>query len=106
VYGLDASTSMIAAFRAQFPAAQTECSMVEDSRFFDRTFDGVIAWGLIFLLAPDAQSLLIRKVSRALNSGGRFLFTATSGLSSAMCRVISSKSAMARGAKITLLPMR
>lgn len=75
VYGLDASASMIAAFRAQFPAAPAECSTVEDSDFFGRTFDGVVAWGLIFLLTPEAQSLLIRKVSRALNRGGKFLFT-------------------------------
>jgi SAM-dependent methyltransferase len=75
VYGLDASPSMFAAFRAQFPGAQAECRMVEDSGFFERTFDGVVAWGLIFLLTPEAQCLLIRKVSRALNRGGRFLFT-------------------------------
>ena len=30
----------------------------------------------MFLLTPDVQLLLIRKVSRALNGGGRFLFTA------------------------------
>jgi len=75
VYGLDASASMIAAFRAQFPGAQTECGMIEDSDFFDRPFDGVVAWGLIFLLTPEAQSLLIRKVSRVLTRGGKFLFT-------------------------------
>jgi SAM-dependent methyltransferase len=75
VYGLDASPSMIAAFRAQFPGAPAECSMIEDSDFFARTFDGVVAWGLIFLLTPEVQSLLIRKVSRALIKGGRFLFT-------------------------------
>jgi len=75
VYGLDGSASMIAAFRAQFPGAQAECSRIEDSDFFDRTFDGVVAWGLIFLLTPEAQSLLIRKVSKVLNSGGKFLFT-------------------------------
>jgi SAM-dependent methyltransferase len=75
VYGLDASASMIAAFRARFPGAHAECSMIEDSDFFDRTFDGVVAWGLIFLLTLEAQSLLIRKVSRALNRGGMFLFT-------------------------------
>jgi len=75
VYGLDASASMIAAFRAQFPGVQAECGMIEDSDFFDRPFDGVVAWGLIFLLTPEAQSLLIRKVSRVLTRGGKFLFT-------------------------------
>ena len=31
--------------------------------------------GLIFLLQPDVQCLLIRKVKQALNSNGQFLFT-------------------------------
>lgn len=75
VYGVDASPSLIAAFRARFPAALAECSGVEDSEFFGRSFDGVVAWGLIFLLAPTAQSRLIDSVSAVLKPGGRFLFT-------------------------------
>jgi cyclopropane fatty-acyl-phospholipid synthase-like methyltransferase len=75
VYGVDASPSMIAAFRARFPHAPAECSAVEDSQFFGRTFRGVVAWGLMFLLAADAQAKLIHKVSAALKPGGRFLFT-------------------------------
>lgn len=75
VYGVDASLRMIAAFRARFPAAEAECCAAEDSQFFARTFDGVVAWGLMFLLTPEAQALLIRKVARALNRGGRLLFT-------------------------------
>jgi len=67
---------MIGAFRERFPGVQAECVTIEESDFFGRTFDGVVAWGLMFLLTPDVQSLLIRKVSRALNRGGRFLFTA------------------------------
>ena len=55
-----------------------ECSPVEDSTFFDRTFDGVVAWGLMFLLAPTTQLNLIRKVAAALRPGGRFLFTSPS----------------------------
>jgi SAM-dependent methyltransferase len=76
VYGVDASAKMIAAFRDRFPDAYAECSSVEDSAFFGRTFDGVIAWGLMFLLPADVQAILIRKVARALNRGGKFLFTA------------------------------
>lgn len=75
VYGVDASPSMIAAFRAQFQGVQAECGAVEDSHFFGRRFDGVVAWGLMFLLPPEAQCQLIHKVSRALKDGGRFLFT-------------------------------
>jgi 2-polyprenyl-3-methyl-5-hydroxy-6-metoxy-1,4-benzoquinol methylase len=75
VYGVDASMKLIAAFRKRFPNAPTECSAVEDSELFRRTFDGVVAWGLMFLLPADLQSVLIHKVARALNPGGNFLFT-------------------------------
>jgi cyclopropane fatty-acyl-phospholipid synthase-like methyltransferase len=76
IYGVDASPSLIAAFRARFPHAPAELSAVEDSRFFDRRFDGVIAWGLVFLLGPDTQAHLIHKVAASLKPGGKFLFTA------------------------------
>jgi SAM-dependent methyltransferase len=76
VYGVDASASMIAALRKQVPTVQAECCSIEDSAFFGRTFDGVVAWGLMFLLRPDVQSRLIGKVSRVLNAGGHFIFTA------------------------------
>lgn len=75
IYGVDASPTMIAEFSARFPRAPAECSPVEESTLFGRTFDGVVAWGLMFLLSPEAQELVIGKVSRALVAGGRFLFT-------------------------------
>jgi 2-polyprenyl-3-methyl-5-hydroxy-6-metoxy-1,4-benzoquinol methylase len=75
VYGVDASRTMIAEFQARFPHAHAQCSAVEDSDFFARTFDGIVAWGLMFLLSPPAQALVIRKVSQSLARGGRFLFT-------------------------------
>jgi SAM-dependent methyltransferase len=78
VYGVDASARMIAAFRERFPNAHAELSAVEDSTFFDRTFDGIVSWGLMFLLRPDTQPALLGKAARALNPGGRFLFTAPS----------------------------
>src|SRR5215217_469406 len=58
------------------PGVPIEQNTVEASEFFGRTFDGVLAWGLLFLLKPAAQALVIEKVARALNPGGRFLFTA------------------------------
>lgn len=76
LYGVDASTRMIEAFRTRLPNAHAECSAVEDSEFFGRTFDGVFAWGLMFLLSPDVQVALIPRMARALNSGGKLLFTA------------------------------
>ena len=75
-YAVDASQTMVAAFRDRFPGVQIERNTVESSDFFGRTFDGVIAWGLLFLLEPAAQAHVIEKVARALEPGGRFLFTA------------------------------
>lgn len=78
VYGIDASASLVAAFRRRLPHVHVVCEAIEDSRFFGRTFDGVIAVGLMFLLPQDAQRDLIRRVTDALNPNGRFLFTSPS----------------------------
>lgn len=75
-YAVDASPTMVAAFRERFPGVPIERNTVEASEFFGRTFDGALAWGLLFLLAPAAQARVIDKVGRALKPGGRFLFTA------------------------------
>ncbi|NZA26829.1 class I SAM-dependent methyltransferase [Luteimonas sp. SJ-92] len=76
VYGVDASPTMIASFRARFPGSPAECSAVEDAQFLRCRFDGAIAWGLMFLLPPDVQRALVHRVALALEPGGRFLFTA------------------------------
>ncbi|HET7621638.1 MAG TPA: class I SAM-dependent methyltransferase, partial [Gemmatimonadaceae bacterium] len=75
-YGVDASPSMVAAFRTRFPDVPVECNDVTRSDFFGREFDGVVAWGLLFLLRPEAQAQLIDKVGHGLVRGGQFLFTA------------------------------
>jgi 2-polyprenyl-3-methyl-5-hydroxy-6-metoxy-1,4-benzoquinol methylase len=75
VYGVDASPSLAASFRARFPSVPVACEAVEDSPFFGRTFDGVVSWGLMFLLPLELQPLVIGKVSRALAPGGSFMFT-------------------------------
>jgi hypothetical protein len=63
-------------FRQRFPATEAECCTAEPSTFFDRRFDGVVAVGLLFLLEPEAQRIVLAKVADALAPGGRFLFTA------------------------------
>ncbi len=78
VYGVDASPSMIAEFRANFPTVPVQCTAVEDSDFFGRTFDGVVAWGLFFLLDAGVQRQLITRIAAVLPGGGRLLFTAPS----------------------------
>lgn len=75
VYGIDASPSLVEAFRYNLPEIPVACESVEDSSFFDRLFDGVLAWGLIFLLLPEAQRSLIRRMADILVPGGRLLFT-------------------------------
>jgi SAM-dependent methyltransferase len=75
VFGLDAAPTYVDAFRRNLPDTPVVCEPVEDSSFFNRTFDGVLAWGLIFLLSPEAQRRLIQRVSEVLAPGGRFLFT-------------------------------
>jgi SAM-dependent methyltransferase len=76
LYGVDASATIVAAFQANFPSVPVECAAVEDSDFFGRTFDGVVAWGLFFLLDGQVQRRLIKKIAGVLRSGGRLLFTA------------------------------
>jgi cyclopropane fatty-acyl-phospholipid synthase-like methyltransferase len=78
VYGVDASPTMVAAFRASFPTVPVECAAVEDSDFFGRTFEGVVAWGLFFLLDVEVQRRLIVRVAGVLRTAGRLLFTAPS----------------------------
>jgi 2-polyprenyl-3-methyl-5-hydroxy-6-metoxy-1,4-benzoquinol methylase len=65
IHGIDASPTLTAAFRSRFPHARVTCEAVEGSSFFGRTFEGVLAVGLIFLLPADAQRDLIRRVAQA-----------------------------------------
>src|SRR5512138_3459693 len=46
-YAVDASAAIVAAFRERFPGVPIEQNTAEASLFFHRTFDGVLAWGLL-----------------------------------------------------------
>lgn len=76
VYGVDASPTLTAAFRSRFPNSPVACEAVEESTFFGRDFDGVVAWGLLFLLSEETQRSVLHRVGRVLGPGGRLLFTA------------------------------
>jgi 2-polyprenyl-3-methyl-5-hydroxy-6-metoxy-1,4-benzoquinol methylase len=78
VYGIDASPTLVAAFRQNFPGTPVACEAAEESVFFNRQYDAVISVGLLFLLQTRVQETIIQKVSRALNPGGKFLFTSPS----------------------------
>ena len=75
VFGVDAAPSFVEAFRRNLPNLPVACEAVQDSKFFDRTFDGVLAWGLAFLLSPEDQGRLIQRIAEILVPGGRLLFT-------------------------------
>lgn len=76
VYGVDASPTFVKAFRQNFPHAAVVCEDVEDSSFFNRKFDGIVAWGLLFLMPEEVQEKVFHNVAKALKAGGRLLFTA------------------------------
>lgn len=76
VSAVDASPSLVAAFRQRFPHAEIACEPAEHSRFFNHTFDGVMAIGLMFLLPAASQRAVIERVAKALKPLGRFVFTA------------------------------
>ena len=75
IYALDAAPSLVEAFRRNFPHLPVVCEAVEDSRFFERKFDGVVSWGLMFLLSVEEQRRLIGKIAGILRPRGRLLFT-------------------------------
>ena len=75
VYGVDASATLIAEFRRRFPTARAQCVPVEDSDFFGRLFDGIIAVGLLFLLSSQTQEIVLQRIALSLISNGRLLFT-------------------------------
>ena len=75
VFGVDAAPSFVRAFRRNLPNTPIVCEAVQHSMFFDRTFDGALIWGLMFLLSPEDQRLLIQRVAGILVPGGRLLFT-------------------------------
>ena len=74
-FAIDASPTLVQTFRENFPHTPINCEAIEDSKFFDREFDGIIAIGLIFLLPKEVQERLIEKSANALKMGGKLMFT-------------------------------
>jgi SAM-dependent methyltransferase len=79
VFAVDAAPTFVEAFRRNLPNTPVACEAVQDSTFFYRTFQGVLAWGLIFLLSPDDQRRWIQRMADILATGGRLLFTSCAG---------------------------
>jgi SAM-dependent methyltransferase len=76
VHGVDGSPTLVAAFRTRFPGVPVECSDVETCAALDDTYDGVVAWGLLFLLPPSAQHRVLARLAAATAPGAHLLFTA------------------------------
>lgn len=75
VFGVDAALPFVEAFRRNLPNTPVVCEAVQDSTFFDRTFDAALAWGLMFLLTGEDQRQLIRRFGEIVIPRGRLLFT-------------------------------
>lgn len=76
VFGVDGAPSFVETFRKRLPNTPVLCEAVQQSRFFDRTFDAVLSWGLVFLLEAEDQCYLIQRFGDILKPGGHLLFTA------------------------------
>ena len=77
VFGVDAAPSFVSAFQHNLPGTPILCEAVQESRFFNRTFDAVLAIGLMFLLKAEDQHRLTQRFAEILVPGGRLLFTST-----------------------------
>ena len=76
VWAVDASPTLIAAFKTRFPGVPVQCATVSESDFFGQKYHAAIAIGLLFLLPVYEQVAVIEKVAQKIVPGGRFLFTA------------------------------
>jgi SAM-dependent methyltransferase len=73
VLGVDSSPRMLERFQVNCPDAPFICSPVQPCDFDGRTFDGAIAWGVLFHLEHAEQRKTIAKVAEVLKPGGLFL---------------------------------
>jgi 2-polyprenyl-3-methyl-5-hydroxy-6-metoxy-1,4-benzoquinol methylase len=73
---VDASPTLLREFHSRFRDVEVECSTAQKSELLRRKYDGVVAWGLIFLLAETDQRSVLRRAADALRPHGRLVFTA------------------------------
>jgi SAM-dependent methyltransferase len=75
VFGVDAAPSLVDAFKQNLPGTPILCEAVQTSSLFHRSFDAVLALGLMFLLEAEDQYRLIQRIAEILVPNGRLLFT-------------------------------
>lgn len=76
VHAVDAAPRLVAEFRTRFPEVPVECADVMRCRMLDERYDGIVAVGLLFLLAPDVQLDVLSRLATALRPGGHLIFSA------------------------------
>ena len=76
VLGVDSSEKMLDRFRINCPDVPAICAPIQLCELESHTFDGAIAWGVLFHLPHKDQTAAIEVVAGALKRGGLFLFTA------------------------------
>ncbi len=76
LWAIDSSPALVSEFKSRFTNVPIRCEKVQNSDFFNRTFDGAIAVGLLFLLPESEQAAIITHIANILIPKGRFLFTA------------------------------
>ena len=75
VVGVDSSERMLEHFRRNFPDTRAVLSTIQACEFEAATFDGAVAWGVLFHLPHEEQAKAVAKIANSLKAGGLFLFT-------------------------------
>jgi SAM-dependent methyltransferase len=55
LYGLELSPTLFTAFQQNFPQAHSRCEDIRSSDFFAQKFEGIVAWGVLFLFTAPVQ---------------------------------------------------
>ena len=76
VVGVDSAPKMLARFRLNLRTTHVVRAVAQALPFADATFDGAVAWGVMFHLPQAEEIKVIASVARVLKPGGSFLFTA------------------------------
>jgi len=75
VVGLDSSSAMLQKFQANCPGTRAVLGDIQTCEFAASSFDGAVAWGVMFHFRPDDQVKAIARVADVLKTGAPFLFT-------------------------------
>jgi SAM-dependent methyltransferase len=76
LYAVEPAPILAKAFTKTFPKVILDLAPAEESTWFERNFDGIVAIGVFFLLNIDIQLRLLERCAHTLYVGGRLLFSA------------------------------